>query len=47
MIGDFILFLKRVKNENFCIHDYKSKKFYSDSRRVECCKCGRIRRYEP
>lgn len=46
MIGDFIIFLKRVKNENFCIHDYKSRIFDNDSR-VECGKCGRIRRYEP
>jgi hypothetical protein len=47
MIGDFILFLKRVfKQHIFCIHHYKRHNV-GDYIYYECDKCCRLRKYEP
>ena len=46
MIGDLILFFKRIKKQTFCIHDYKPMHIDS-SYWFECSKCERSRWYEP
>lgn len=42
MIGDIILWLRRIKKELFCIHEYEihfvGTQFYES-----CKKCGRIK----
>jgi hypothetical protein len=46
MIGDLIIWFRKVWKENFCVHDYELKKmnvglgykFYN-----ECRKCGRVK----
>lgn len=45
MIGDFILLLKRLCKQCFCIHHYKTvfPKIYGLSPYEECKKCGRIK----
>lgn len=47
MLGDFILFLKRVfKQHLFCIHHYKCHNV-GDYTFYKCSKCGKLRDYEP
>ena len=51
MIGDIILWLRRVKREMFCIHDYEWRDLTNKERNLEgnehtlsilvCKKCGR------
>lgn len=51
MIGDFILWFRRVKKEMFCIHDYEWRDLTRKERSIEgneytlsklvCKKCGR------
>lgn len=51
MIGDIILWLRRVKREMFCIHDYDWRDLTNKERNLEgnehtlsilvCKKCGR------
>lgn len=45
MIGDFILWLKRIFHEMFCIHEYEQKitKMF-EVNYLQCRKCGRIRK---
>lgn len=46
MIGDFILWIKQVFKETFCIHDYRQKGtygIYNSHGYLECKKCGRIK----
>ena len=46
MIGDFILWLKQIFKETFCVHVYKTKGTYGlyDSHGyLKCEKCGRLK----
>ncbi len=46
MIGDFILWIKEVLRENFCIHDYKPFGLYRPydvGCHEKCKKCGRLK----
>lgn len=52
MIGDIILWFRRVKKEMFCIHDYEWRELTEEERKREgnewthsirvCKKCGRM-----
>lgn len=39
MIGDIMLFFKKLKKETFCIHDYQYPTWMSIQK--QCTKCGR------
>ncbi len=46
MIGDFILWIKQVFKETFCVHDYEQKGtygIYNSHGYLKCKKCGRIK----
>ncbi len=48
MLGDFILFIKRIlKQHIFCIHNYKLRVVgMGEHSWYECTKCGHIRKYD-
>ena len=51
MIGDIILWFRRVKKEMFCVHDYEWRELTTEEHNIEgnehtlsilvCKKCGR------